>query len=139
MNEFTERDIENLNLLKFQLLALSVSFVTNLSFMNSTLQGLEILSNKYNPNFNKDDYPNPDDAAMFASELAIVASMIISTVAMKRYDSLKTDFDSGTIDYSITPNLIITVINVIGLITSIVAYIQFNNIYVRTHQNAVII
>ena len=111
----SQEDIEALELLNIQKIAQIMFIYSDILSYISTLEGIELIYNKYNNN--SETIFNPDIPAVQSAYIAILAKSIITQVGFIRFNHLYKKYINGEIDYSIKPNININIGNIIGLVS----------------------
>ena len=127
--QFTKQDINNLNLLDLQRMAQVLSMISSIIGYVATVEGIEIIYNKYNSN--KTDIPNPDVTAIISIYFLIASRLIISQIGLSRYQYLYEKYINGEIDYSLEPNENINISNMLAILSQYYALSGAFGIYDR--------
>lgn len=115
----SEADRQSIRLLMIQLRAIYIGIYADFLTLNSTLEGIQIILDKYDDK--EDILPDalPDVLGLKATYLYLIARFLSIYVSFSRYNTVSQLLAKGEYKYTIYPNVFINNSNILGLIANI--------------------
>lgn len=123
-----ENDIEELELLKIELLSAILFIAGDVLFYIATTEGIEEIYSEY---IGEEYDVNPDIAIIQSEIFYLIARGLLTYVAVKRYNSLYEQYTNGEIEYSLVPDVQFIIGNIFGFIGYYYEFIAAIGIYER--------
>lgn len=132
----SDADLESLKLLNEQLVATKISFIVGILFYQASTDGIKLVLEKYTKEHTV-DRSNIDVTVIKALYLALIQNLIITNVALTRYNIELEKLKEGKIDYSLQPNEDINVANALSLLSSYYGIKGAEGIYARNNNQPI--
>ena len=128
-SSFSERDIEELNLLSYQHIADIISIIGDLLSYLSTIESINLIYSRYTNE--TENVPNPDIPAVQSLELLVISRFIYTQLGFIRFDHLKERKSKGEVDFSLEPDIYVNISNILRTSGTLYALLAAYGIYER--------
>lgn len=123
-----EDDMEELELLKIELISAILFIAGDVLFYIATTEGIEEIYSDY---IGEEYNVNPDIAIIQSEIFYLIARGTLTYVAIKRYNSLYEKYMNGEIEYSLVPDVQFIIGNIFGFIGYYYEFLAAIGIYDR--------
>lgn len=123
-----EDDIEELELLKIELISAILFIAGDVLFYIATTEGIEEIYSDY---IGEEYDINPDIAIIQSEIFYLIARGLLTYVAIKRYNSLYEQYTNGEIEFSLVPDVQFIIGNIFGFIGYYYEFLAAIGIYER--------
>lgn len=127
--EMSEADIKSLELLKLQILMIYITIYAYGVLNVATIQGIQLIYGKYNGEYT--DEIRADETALQAVYIFFAIQLILTRIAIVRYNILYEKKEKGEIDYSLEPNINIIKSNILSIISLLYLIAGAEGVYER--------
>ena len=119
IENLSEADRQSIRLLIIQLKAIYIGIYADFLSLNSTIQGIQIILDKYDDKEDIIPDASPDVLGLNATYLYLIARFLSIYVSFSRYNTVSELIAKGEYKYTIIPNVFINNANILGLIANL--------------------